>query len=264
MELPTIQRGKRKVVRIKEGQVFCLPSRVPHSPQRPEEGSLGLVVERERYVKGEFGIKEPELDGLRWFVDFDNTDGSDVLWEKYFHCYDLGRDLVPVVKEYHASEEKQSRIPTPGKSVLPEDQRPFVIDEETEVPDPFDLQEWIASHAADLAANPSGVNLFGEDHPDGEFKVLVASGDAEYNSWEGDTWIFQIEGNCDVWMNGETNKTNAQQLLKGVGGVVPPNTPFRITRDATEGAGKSIGFIVRNDPRGNKREGESQTAGQKE
>ena len=50
-----------------------------------------------------------KLDGLRWFVDFDNTKGEDVLWEKFFHCYDLGRDLVPVVKEYHASEEKQTR-----------------------------------------------------------------------------------------------------------------------------------------------------------
>tara|TARA_B100000780_G_scaffold275944_1_gene243588 strand:+ start:131 stop:538 length:408 start_codon:yes stop_codon:yes gene_type:complete len=108
MELPTIQNGKRKVVKIKEGEVFCLPSRVPHSPQRPETGSLGLVVERERYVDPvQLNGQEPELDGLRWFVDFDNTTGKDILWEKFFHCYDLGRDLVPVVKEYHSSEEKE-------------------------------------------------------------------------------------------------------------------------------------------------------------
>ena len=108
MELPTIQNGKRKVVKIKEGEVFCLPSRVPHSPQRPETGSLGLVVERERYVDAvQLNGQEPELDGLRWFVDFDNTTGEDILWEKFFHCYDLGRDLVPVVKEYHSSEEKE-------------------------------------------------------------------------------------------------------------------------------------------------------------
>ena len=50
MELPTIQRGKRKVVKIREGEVFCLPSCIPHSPQRPETGSLGLVIERERYL----------------------------------------------------------------------------------------------------------------------------------------------------------------------------------------------------------------------
>ena len=45
-------------------------------------------------------------------------------------------------------------------------------------------------------------------------------------------------------------QTNAQQLLEGVGGIVPPNTPFRVTR----GEG-SVGFVIRNDPRGNKRAG---------
>lgn len=51
MELPTIQRGKRKLVKINEGQVFLLKSRVPHSPQRPEAGSLGLVIERSRCAR---------------------------------------------------------------------------------------------------------------------------------------------------------------------------------------------------------------------
>lgn len=53
MELPTIQRGKRKLVKINEGQVFLLKSRVPHSPQRPEAGSLGLVIERSRCARSQ-------------------------------------------------------------------------------------------------------------------------------------------------------------------------------------------------------------------
>lgn len=88
MELPTIQRGKRKLVKIHEGQVFMLPSRIPHSPQRPEVGSFGLVIERTR--------EDSELDGLRWYTDFESCD--QILWEKYFHCGDLGRDLIPVVQ----------------------------------------------------------------------------------------------------------------------------------------------------------------------
>ena len=52
MNLPIIERGQRQVIHIKEGQVFLLPSRVPHSPQRPEAGSFGLVVERQR-MEGE-------------------------------------------------------------------------------------------------------------------------------------------------------------------------------------------------------------------
>lgn len=36
MSLPIIEKGKRKDVHIKEGHVFLLPPRIPHSPQRPE------------------------------------------------------------------------------------------------------------------------------------------------------------------------------------------------------------------------------------
>ena len=35
-------------VHIREGDIFLLPPHVRHSPQRPEEGSIGLVVERKR------------------------------------------------------------------------------------------------------------------------------------------------------------------------------------------------------------------------
>ena len=88
MELPTVQGGERKLVKIQEGQVFLLPSRIPHSPQRPEKGSIGLVIERER--------SKNELDCLRYYVDFKTC--KEVLWESYFPCFDLGRDLVPQVK----------------------------------------------------------------------------------------------------------------------------------------------------------------------
>ena len=66
IELPTVQRGVRKLVRIKQGDVFLLPPRIPHSPQRPEDGSLGLVIERARTDK--------EIDGLRWYTDFEQCD----------------------------------------------------------------------------------------------------------------------------------------------------------------------------------------------
>ena len=89
MELPIVHAGVREVIHIREGDVFLLPSCIPHSPQRPHEGSIGLVVERQRYED------EPH-DGLRFYQDFNTA--KDVLWEKYFHCYDLGRDLVPVVQ----------------------------------------------------------------------------------------------------------------------------------------------------------------------
>lgn len=99
MELVTIQKGKRKLIKIKEGYVYLLPSRVPHSPQRPEAGSFGLVVERER--------EDWEMDGLRWYKNFETCD--EVLYERWFPCHDLGQDLVPVVKEYKNSDEFRTR-----------------------------------------------------------------------------------------------------------------------------------------------------------
>ena len=42
MVLETMERGQRRSVRIPEGHVFCLPGRVPHSPQRLA-GTVGLV-----------------------------------------------------------------------------------------------------------------------------------------------------------------------------------------------------------------------------
>ena len=109
MELPIIERGVRHVIKIEEGEVFLLPSRIPHSPQRPMEGSLGLVIERQRYKD------EGEVDGLRWYTDFDTC--KNILWERYFHCGDLGKDLVPVVQAYKSSEECKTGVPT-GENIV--------------------------------------------------------------------------------------------------------------------------------------------------
>jgi 3-hydroxyanthranilate 3,4-dioxygenase len=46
-------------IHIREGEIFLLPPHLPHSPQRPEEGSVGLVVERSR--------PEGALDAFEWY-----------------------------------------------------------------------------------------------------------------------------------------------------------------------------------------------------
>lgn len=88
MCVKVLESGSRhRDVHIREGEMFLLPARVPHSPQRTA-GSIGLVIERRR-IPG-------ELDGVRWFVP-----GSiESLYEKWFPCKDLGIELVPLIKVY--------------------------------------------------------------------------------------------------------------------------------------------------------------------
>ena len=58
--LKTIQSGRFVDVPIRQGELYLLPSEVPHSPQRPA-GSVGLVVERRRGAE--------ELDGFSWYCE---------------------------------------------------------------------------------------------------------------------------------------------------------------------------------------------------
>ena len=53
------ENGHFEQVELKQGEVFLLPPHVRHSPQRPVEDSLGLVIERAR--------PPGELDAFEWY-----------------------------------------------------------------------------------------------------------------------------------------------------------------------------------------------------
>ena len=60
MVLRVIEDGGRpRDVPIREGEVLLIPGHLRHSPQRPEPGSVGLVVEKVRPA----GV----LDGFEWY-----------------------------------------------------------------------------------------------------------------------------------------------------------------------------------------------------
>lgn len=84
--------GKAVDIPIKEGEMFLLPAKVPHSPMR-SEGSIGLVIECKR--------QKSDTDGLMWFCDNCNTK----LHESYFHLIDIEKDFIPRFKNYYASED---------------------------------------------------------------------------------------------------------------------------------------------------------------
>ena len=80
-----IENNVHKDIVIKEGEFFVLPARIPHSPQRTAN-SVGLVIERRRNLD--------EMDSIRWYV----PETSDVLYDRWFNCKDLGSELVSIIK----------------------------------------------------------------------------------------------------------------------------------------------------------------------
>lgn len=88
--------GKAVDIPIKEGEMFLLPAKVPHSPMRGEN-TVGLVIELVR--KG-----RPLEDGLMWFCDNCNNK----LHDTYFPLTNIERDFIPRFKEFYASEEMRT------------------------------------------------------------------------------------------------------------------------------------------------------------
>lgn len=104
----TQQEGKLVEYNIKEGEMFLLPAKIPHSPVRPE-GSVGLVIEKKR-------AKEHK-DGLMWFSDTANA----LLYEEYFQLTNIEKDFLPVFKKFY-SDEKLRTCPVTGE-VMDVDER---------------------------------------------------------------------------------------------------------------------------------------------
>ncbi len=86
------ENGERETIDIKEGEMFLLPPRIPHSPQRPAN-TIGLVIERYR--------KEGEVDKLMWFCENCNHK----LHEDTFEMSDIVNQLPPVMNRFMNSEE---------------------------------------------------------------------------------------------------------------------------------------------------------------
>lgn len=93
IEVTIQENGKAVKVPIKEGEMFLLPAKTPHSPGRTEN-SIGLVIERVR-VGTDF------KDGLLWFCEKCNNK----LYEEYFPLQDIEKDFLPVFKKFYNSEE---------------------------------------------------------------------------------------------------------------------------------------------------------------
>nr|WP_297306499.1 3-hydroxyanthranilate 3,4-dioxygenase [uncultured Flavobacterium sp.] len=86
------ENGK-EVLNLGPGDMFLLPSKMPHSPIR-SENSIGLVVERKRK---HLNVK----DGLLWFCDNCN----EKLYEVYFPLNNIETDFLSHFQHFYTSEE---------------------------------------------------------------------------------------------------------------------------------------------------------------
>lgn len=95
MLLKVMEDGQPRDIPIGEGEIFLLPPKVPHSPQRFAD-SVGLVIERKR-LPG-------EKDGLMWFCPECNAR----VYEEYFELKNIEEDFPPVFEHFFGSEDNRT------------------------------------------------------------------------------------------------------------------------------------------------------------
>lgn len=90
-----IDDGVPKDIHIKQGEIFLLPPRTPHSPQRPAN-TVGLVIERKRAQR--------ELDAFMWFCEA----CGNKLYEEFLPLTDIVKQLPPIFERFYQNEEHRT------------------------------------------------------------------------------------------------------------------------------------------------------------
>ena len=89
-----IDDGVPKDIHIQEGDMFLLPPRTPHSPQRGPN-TIGLVIEK---------VRKNEEDGFIWFCE----NCGNMLHEEKLVVTDIVAQLPPVMNKFYGSEEQRT------------------------------------------------------------------------------------------------------------------------------------------------------------
>ncbi len=91
--LKIIDKGVPKDVHIREGEIYLLPPKVPHSPQRGKD-TVGLVIEYPR--------AEKMMDALEWYCEKCNTQ----LYREEFALDNIETDMPIIFDTYYSDKEK--------------------------------------------------------------------------------------------------------------------------------------------------------------
>ncbi|HXA01918.1 MAG TPA: 3-hydroxyanthranilate 3,4-dioxygenase [Cytophagaceae bacterium] len=90
--LKIVEEGKVVELPINEGDIFLLPPRTPHCPQRPAN-TIGLVMERYRDPQ--------EKDAFMWFCE----NCGNKLYEESAQVTDIVKQLPIIMAKFYASKE---------------------------------------------------------------------------------------------------------------------------------------------------------------
>lgn len=88
--------GRFMDIAIDEGDIYLLPAKTPHSPQRPA-GSIGLVIEKKRSAD--------EIDGLQWYCEKCQSK----LYEEFFKLTNIETQFPAVFERYYNSPATNCR-----------------------------------------------------------------------------------------------------------------------------------------------------------
>lgn len=95
MVLRVQEDGTARDIPIRAGEMFYLPARIPHSPQRTA-GGVGLVIERKRLPH--------EQDGLQWYCHACNH----LLYAERFTLRNIETDFLAVFERFYRSIEHRT------------------------------------------------------------------------------------------------------------------------------------------------------------
>jgi len=212
MNLKVVEQGQFRDVPIKEGQLFLLPGRIAHSPQRQAE-TVGMVLERAR--------DEAEKDGLRYYVKKNGEPTHEILYEEWFHCVDLGSQLAPIIKRYFSSEQYKTGRPIPGTT---SDEPPVTLDSATKLIDPIDLESWVQDHQDEIDSD-GRVKVFPGDF---QFQVYVyGKGHTSDRCSTAETFIWQLNGYSTINIAGTDYGLSQYDII-----LVPQGQEFVVKQDA--------------------------------
>lgn len=83
-------------VDIRQGDMWLLPRNTYHSPQRPEEGSIGIVIERIR--------EEGTLESFAWFC----PECEHKVYDVELQVRDIKEDLPPLFQRFYESTDART------------------------------------------------------------------------------------------------------------------------------------------------------------